>query len=81
MFNCLKHGHEHIIWKCQLCCSEAVYRCSGHYYCEDHHSWHWLEDHNADCEGGENCPLGVPHPKASEDPKKSMYPLGCYLCR
>ena len=28
-----------------------------------------------------NCPLGVPHPSASRDPLKSMFPLGCSLCR
>ena len=81
MFNCLKHGHEHIVWKCHLCCSEALYRCGNRYTCEDCHSWGWLEDHNRDCVGGANCPLGVPHPKASQDPIKGMYPLGCSLCR
>ena len=33
-----------------------------------------------DC-GGVDCPLGVPHPAASKNPIKSMYPLGCSLCR
>ena len=33
-----------------------------------------------DC-GGVNCPLGVPHPRPCNDPKKSAYPLGCSLCR
>lgn len=33
-----------------------------------------------DC-GGVNCPLGVAHPPASNDPFKAMYPLGCSLCR
>ena len=33
-----------------------------------------------DC-GGVDCPLGVPHPPASHNAMKAMYPLGCSLCR
>ena len=34
-----------------------------------------------DCTGGPDCPLGIPHPPASLNPIKAMYPLGCSLCR
>ena len=30
---------------------------------------------------GVNCPLGIPHPRASDDPHQSAFPLGCGLCR
>ena len=33
-----------------------------------------------DCHG-HNCPLGVAHPPAGQDPAISAYPLGCGLCR
>ena len=62
-----------------FCCSEALFRCGNTYYCEYHHNNYGRCVIN-DC-GGVNCPLGVPHPPASEDPLKSMYPLGCSLCR
>ena len=29
---------------------------------------------------GLDCPLGVPHPRASNDIKVSTFPLGCGLC-
>ena len=78
-FNCKKHGHKHITWKCHLCCSEALFRCGNAYFCEPCHRNPWSTPPN-DC-GGVNCPLGVPHPPASRDAVKSMYPLGCSLCR
>jgi len=35
-----------------------------------------------DCQGSAaDCPLGVPHPTANPDYKKSTFPLGCNLCR
>ena len=78
-FNCKKHGHKHITWKCFLCCSEALYKCGNSYFCDSCHQRAW-DTPPQDC-GGVNCPLGVPHPPASRDPMKSMYPLGCSLCR
>ena len=83
--NCAIHGHEFITWKCYKCCKEAQYLCFGYMHlCEKHHAG--IFDRRPDgCKiedcGGVDCPLGVPHPPASSDPKKSMYPLGCSLCR
>ena len=78
-FNCDKHGHKFITWKCHLCCSESLFRCGNRYLCQACH-----DDFGRclvkDC-GGVDCPLGIPHPPASKDPIKGMYPLGCSLCR
>ena len=63
-----------------MCCSEALYRCGNSYFCEAHHDGQ--KRHVAEpCLGPGKCPLGVPHPPNSMDPYKSMYPLGCSLCR
>ena len=78
-YTCKIHGTKHITWKCHKCCTEALYKCGNSYYCEEHHDGGW-EDYLDDC-GGVNCPLGVPHPPASYDALKGMYPLGCSLCR
>lgn len=61
-----------------MCCSEALYKCGTSYFCEECH-----DDGDGelyDC-GGVDCPLGVPHPPASHNALKAMYPLGCSLCR
>ena len=35
---CPKHGSEHIMWKCNYCCSVAKYHCFGTtYFCERCH--------------------------------------------
>ena len=36
-FNCKKHGHKHITWKCFLCCSEALFKCGSSYFCDSCH--------------------------------------------
>ena len=79
-YNCPKHGHKYITWKCHKCCREALYFCFGTtYFCKYHHDEN-MHGPAEDC-GGVNCPLGVPHPRPCDDPKKSAYPLGCSLCR
>ena len=81
IYNCKKHGHKYITWKCYLCCSEALFRCGNSYLCELHHEgikpWGSVEH----CPGPDRCPLKIPHPPNSADPINSMYPLGCSLCR
>ena len=47
------------------------------YLCDKHHD---VGGPLEDC-GGVDCPLGVPHPPANHDPKLSLYPLGCSLCK
>ena len=77
-FFCKLHGSKFITWKCYLCCTEALYKCGDRYYCEAHHDW---EEHEPEECDGVNCPLGVPHPPNSKNHLKSMYPLGCSICR
>ena len=74
------HGPEYIDWKCMFCCSVALFNCNGGglWFCDRCHN----EGGKVirDC-GGKNCPLKLPHPPASNDFKKSAFPLGCSLCR
>ena len=37
-YTCKVHGHKYITWKCNFCCSEALYRCGSTYYCDRCHS-------------------------------------------
>ena len=78
-YNCPTHGHHHITWKCHRCCSEALFRCGTAYLCDPCHR-NFGKNIVKDC-GGKNCPLGVPHPPASNSPLSGMFPLGCSLCR
>ena len=79
--HCEKHGTAHIDWKCSYCCSVAMWHCFGTtYMCDKCHSTDPYGGKLHDC-GGKNCPLGMPHPPADKDPKKSTFPLGCGLCR
>ena len=82
---CEMHGKEQIDWKCMYCCSVALYNCFGtHYFCNRCHDEYLQSPYNQvklrDC-NGVDCPLGVPHPVASSDHTKSIFPLGCGLCR
>ena len=81
---CEKHGKNHIDWKCQYCCSVALFHCFGtNYFCEPCHTEFCSRGGQVElkCCGGKNCPLGVDHPPADIDYRKSVYPLGCGLCR
>ena len=83
--NCELHGQAQIDWKCQFCCSIALYHCFGTtYFCYPCH-----EDY---CRGrglvlkdchGVDCPLGVAHPPANLNVCQggAVYPLGCGICR
>ena len=81
---CEKHGTAQIDWKCQFCCSVALFCCFGtHYMCESCHD-NYDEEENMplhDC-NGIDCPLGIPHPPPHQDPKQGgVFPLGCGICR
>ena len=60
---CKKHGNRYIDWKCQLCCSIAVWTCGGKYFCTPCHNNYMakkIRDENITrCKGGQNCPLGL----------------------
>ena len=80
---CEKHGTAQIDWKCQFCCSVALFCCFGtHYMCESCHDNYDEENMPLhDC-NGIDCPLGIPHPPPHQDPKQGgVFPLGCGICR
>ena len=87
--DCKKHGKAQIDWKCQYCCSVALFHCFGtHYMCKKCHDccdrvYPRIDTIPvAECDGtGKSCPLGVPHPPNGNDHKVSVFPLGCGLCR
>ena len=77
-----------------FCCSVATFACFGtHYFCDPcHDKWNdyydpeniydgiVVEFNVKDCKGV-SCPLGLPHPPASFNPRQSVFPLGCGICR
>ena len=46
--SCERHGTAHIEWKCNFCCSVAVWQCFGKYYFCDrcHHEWMKIPPYN-----------------------------------
>lgn len=84
---CELHGNEFIDWKCMTCCNIALFVCfggTGHYCtpCHNDVMAGLLKGPKTECQGGDDCPLGVPkHPLGGRDPNKSRFPLGCSLCR
>ena len=80
---CEFHGNEFTDYKCQMCCSIAlfVFEEGKKFRCQPCFN-DMMEDGSNDvvrttCGGGKNCPLGISsHPAAPE-----KYPLGCALCR
>ena len=79
---CKEHGKQQIDWKCMFCCDIAVFHCFGtHYMCNRCHTGYTGSGPEPrDCHGV-NCPLGIDHPPASKDPRKSNFALGCGICR
>ena len=78
---CDLHGNEFADFKCQYCCSIALYVCDNgtKFYCQP--CFNDLMEKKisvkTDCTGGKNCALGISsHPKAP-----TKFPLGCSLCR
>ena len=79
---CEKHGKAHIDWKCNYCCSVALYHCFGTtYFCKRCHDQRYPRNLVIENCNGHDCPLGVHHPPADFDVSKSTFPLGCGLCR
>lgn len=81
---CDKHGTDQIDWKCQYCCSTALFCCFGtHYMCAPCHDEYntSMNPPTKDC-NGINCPLGIAHPPPNKDPRQGgVFPLGCGICR
>jgi E3 ubiquitin-protein ligase MYCBP2 len=87
--SCPKHGTEFIQWKCQFCCSIAVFFCFGttHFCGKCHDMPSQMQDMARTgklpkCPAGPQgkqlageCPLGVPHPEPGVESA-----LGCSVC-
>lgn len=81
MKECEKHGKTQIDWKCNYCCSIALFHCFGTtYFCDRCHKEYGTGIKIRDC-NGHDCPLAMPHPPASRDLSISTFPLGCGICR
>ncbi len=52
-------GHEDsVVWKCQYCCSAAVWFCGGTtHYCEPCHSGGYNKNHSCPPPGHDTCPI------------------------
>ena len=84
--SCPVHGSEEMVYKCRFCCSVAQFFCFGHtHFCRDCHTkpWSLVSQNNyqfvvgklQQCEGPEQCSLGIEHPPNGEE-----FVLGCALC-
>jgi len=66
------------LYKCDLCCSVAKYRCPDYYQCEMHHSGAKTIHL---CPGAEKCPLGVEHPQNAHVRTGFIIGCGCGKCK
>eukprot|EP00935_MAST-01C_sp_MAST-1C-sp1_P000009 g9.t1 len=66
------------MYKCDLCCSVAKYRCPDYYQCEKHHSG---RKHLELCPGPGKCPLGVEHPQNAHKRRGFIIGCGCGKCK
>lgn len=78
---CALHGNEFCDFKCQYCCSIALFVCDNgtKFYCQPCFNDMMAKKISVktQCTGGKNCALGISrHPQATQ-----KYPLGCSLCR
>jgi len=76
---CSLHGNEFTDFKCQYCCSIALFTADGKFWCQPCFNDHMAKTGKVktQCTGGKNCDLGITsHPAG---PQK--YALGCSLCR
>jgi len=88
--SCPKHGEDYLEYKCQFCCSVAVWFCFGTtHFCDACHNQPGMgpdqksQGKLPQCPAGPlgkqlegACPLRVQHPPTGEE-----FPLGCGICR
>ena len=67
------------LYKCDLCCSVAVYRCPDYYQCEKHHGQgsKTVEP----CPGMAKCPLGCEHPQNARIKRGFIIGCNCDKCK
>ena len=83
---CDKHGTDQIDWKCQYCCSTALFHCGGNMYmclpCHDEYVNNSGRMTLKPCKGVKDCPLGISHPEPTlYSCTLGCFPLGCGICR
>jgi len=66
------------LYKCDLCCSVAKYRCPDYYQCEKHHSGPKTLEL---CPGDHKCPLGIVHPQNAHVRAGFIIGCGCGKCK
>jgi len=81
---CMVHGHLFAVYKCDSCCSVAVWCCDGHHYCDRCHN-EPCEDKHYPCPGPDKCPLRIPHPRngagnIGEPMEQPSFVIGCSAC-
>lgn len=80
---CLLHGPRFALFKCDSCCSIAVWNCTSHHYCERCHNEAHMPK-NYPCPGPELCPLGMAHPPNGEavhcQEDCVSFCIGCTAC-
>jgi hypothetical protein len=71
---CKKHGIESALYKCNMCCSIAIFRCSAYdYYCGPCHDGG--SEPRVQCKDNASCPLGIKHPR-----DQKPFCIGCVEC-
>lgn len=73
---CEKHGPQFAIYKCDFCCSLAVWQCGCSHFCEPCHGGQPRKHFH--CSGPEDCPLGIAHPPNGPSPVNFVF--GCSGC-
>lgn len=73
---CTVHGPSFAIYKCDLCCSLAVWECGQSHYCEPCHSGSM--ETIQPCPGLHCCPLGILHPPNNNS--GTAFVFGCTAC-
>jgi hypothetical protein len=80
---CMLHGHSSAIYKCDFCCSIAIYRCFGNTnFCERCHNQANSNIYYP-CPGASSCSLRIPHPcilTAQGEGSIRSFVLGCSAC-
>ncbi|CAI2365095.1 unnamed protein product [Moneuplotes crassus] len=82
---CSKHPEDYILFKCKFCCKEAIYFCwDTTHFCDECHRKQSEDpyyeatppDKLHQCNGKDDCPLGIAHPLNGQE----SFPIKCMLC-
>jgi len=73
---CTVHGPSFAIYKCDVCCSLAVWECGQSHFCESCHNGSM--DTIQPCPGIHCCPLGIRHPPNNNN--GTAFVFGCTAC-